>query len=75
MSDFLEFFLPIFAMIAIMILSAVGLVWANEAWNCSQPIGRPTRVMAATCYVQAENGKWVTFNSYIKQVNVDLTAN
>jgi len=72
MSDFIEFFTPVFAMIAALIVAAIGLTWANETWNCAQPIGRPSKVMAATCYVQNENGKWVTFSSYVKQLNVEV---
>jgi hypothetical protein len=70
--EFVKFVVGAVAALAACFGLLVLIVWGLESWACTQPIGRPTKMMGATCFVQTESGRWVTFSSYVKLHNVNV---
>jgi len=71
-----EFFKVIFtAVFGLSALGAfmVGTTLLNSIWNCST-YPAETKVIAATCYIKAEDGRWVTFDSYVSVKNLNATV-
>lgn len=49
-----------------------GLVVFVNAWDCTFYEGAQTKMMGGTCYVKQTDGKWVLFDSYVREVNLNV---
>lgn len=61
-------------LIVLFFVAVFGLNIANEEWNCRSYKEAPTKMIAGTCYAKQANGKWVSFSSYIRDTNINLTS-
>jgi hypothetical protein len=66
LDDFLEFWVPLFLIIAgvILAISAVGYYGGKMQCETYQEVtGRPTKYVAADCYVK-DQGQWYQWDEY-----------
>lgn len=47
-----------------------GSIFLSNYWECSSYKEAQTKMIAGSCYVKTEKGKWILFSSYVKQLNV-----